>query len=88
MNNFDARSRFNQSMLPKPFKSIGHLNKFVEDVFELAFGDNAINMGFTPDVVVDTLRRYSTESYKYEILQQVHEVIKDNPERILMKAKA
>ena len=35
------------------------INKFVEDVFELAFGDDAINRDFTLDEVLAKLREFS-----------------------------
>lgn len=41
-------------------------NKFRELVFEIAFGDNAINKGYTEIEVLDRLREFSDNALKWE----------------------
>ena len=36
--------------------------EFIEEVYEIAFGDNAINRGFTTQDVLDQLRQFSDDS--------------------------
>ena len=48
--------------------SIYALNRFLEDVFEIAFGDDAINKEYTMIEVVTKLKEYSDKSLKYEEL--------------------
>ena len=37
--------------------------EFVEDVFEIAFGDNAINRDFSYEEVLERLREFSDKAY-------------------------
>ena len=38
-------------------------DEFIEEVFEIAFGDNAINRGFSYKKVLERLREFSDKSY-------------------------
>ena len=40
--------------------------QFIEEVFEIAFGDNAINKKFGKREVLDRLHRYSFDAYRWE----------------------
>lgn len=40
--------------------------KFKEQVFELAFGDDAINKGFSEKEVLEKLREFSNDALKFE----------------------
>jgi hypothetical protein len=39
---------------------------FIENVFEIAFGDNAINRNFTPEEVIEQLKTFSINALKWE----------------------
>ena len=39
---------------------------FIEEVFEIAFGDNAINRDYSMGEVLDRLMEFSNNAYKYE----------------------
>ena len=39
---------------------------FIEEVFEIAFGDNAINRDFSMGEVLDKLMEFSNNALKYE----------------------
>ena len=53
--------------------------EFIEDVFEIAFGDNAINKDYTYDDVIIRLREFSdkalvSESVPINVIQHVNDV--------------
>ena len=39
--------------------------QFIEQVYELAFGDNAINRNFSHDEVIDALKEINEDSVKW-----------------------
>lgn len=41
------------------------LDEFVEEVFELAFGDDAINRDYSMGEVLDRLREFSDDALRY-----------------------
>ena len=41
-------------------------DEFVEEIFEIAFGDDAINRGFEFEEVVTRIREYSDKAYEAE----------------------
>jgi len=42
--------------------------EFVEEVYEVAFGDNAFDRGFDAEEVLVQLREFSDNAYKWEKL--------------------
>ena len=40
--------------------------KFIEEVYEIAFGDNAINRDFTQEEVIAELQKFSDDALKWE----------------------
>ena len=40
--------------------------QFIEEVFEIAFGDNAINRNYSMGEVLDRLMEFSNNALKYE----------------------
>lgn len=40
--------------------------RFIEQVYEIAFGDNAINREFTIDEILDRLREFSDDAHAHE----------------------
>jgi len=43
-------------------------NEFIEEVFEIAFGDNAINKNYSYNEVLKQLMQFSNNAFKYEKL--------------------
>ena len=41
------------------------LDEFIEEVYEIAFGDNAINRDFSMGEVLDQLMQYSDDALRY-----------------------
>ena len=51
--------------------------RFVEKIYELAMGENAINRGFTEDDVLDVLDAWVEEGVSmYETLNKIEDAIK------------
>ena len=48
------------------FGYVRTLDEFVEEVYELAFGDDAINRDYSMGEVLDRLRQYSDDALKWE----------------------
>jgi hypothetical protein len=46
--------------------------QFKEAVYELAFGDNAINKGYSDEEVIAVLREFSDDALRYEELRYEH----------------
>lgn len=47
---------------------IGKHYDFMEAIYEIAFGDNAINRDFTKEEVLEKLREYSDKALKFDTL--------------------
>ena len=45
-------------------------SQFIEEVFEIAFGDNAINRDFSHEEVLDELWKFSYNALKWEELKE------------------
>ena len=43
--------------------------ELIEQLYELAFGDNAINKGYSYDEVLEKLKEFSENAWKYEELE-------------------
>ena len=46
--------------------------KFIEEVFEIAFGDNAINRNFEYEEVIAELRKFSNDALKWDSVYSIH----------------
>ena len=47
-------------------------NKFIEDVYEIAFGDNAINKGYTEQEVLDKLKNLAIILWKKSLYKNAY----------------
>tara|TARA_R100000329_G_scaffold150414_1_gene143275 strand:+ start:3521 stop:3667 length:147 start_codon:yes stop_codon:yes gene_type:complete len=41
-------------------------SEFLEEIYELAFGDDALNKGYEPKDVLDRLKEFSDNALKWE----------------------
>lgn len=57
------------SVIKMQDKQAAATQKFIEDIFEIAFGDNAINRDFSYEDVTKTLKEFSEKSWQYEQLE-------------------
>ena len=53
-------------MFKEQWKSIMSDKEFIEEVYEIAFGDNAIGRGFYREEVLGRLRNFSDNALKWE----------------------
>lgn len=47
--------------------------KFIEEVYEIAFGDNAFDRGFNAEEVLVQLRGFSDNALKWERVKSIQE---------------
>ena len=52
--------------MSKAFEHWNYIPSFREQAFEIAFGDDAINKGYTDDEVIAKLREFSDKSLWFE----------------------
>ena len=50
----------------KDLEAFESLKQFLENVFEVAFGDNAINKNYSYEEVLERLREFSDNAFKWE----------------------
>ena len=43
-----------------------NVKTFIEEAYQVAFGENAINRNFHPDAVIEELKTFSDNALKYE----------------------
>ena len=49
-------------------------DQFIEEVYEIAFGDNAINRDFTQEEVIAELKKFSDDALKWEDIPYIDKV--------------
>jgi hypothetical protein len=49
-------------------------DQFIEEIYELAFGDNAINRNFTHEAVIAELKKFSDDALKWEDIPYIDKV--------------
>ena len=47
-----------------------HKQQFIQGIYELAFGDNAINKNYSYKEVYDRIKEYSEKSFEFETIQE------------------
>ena len=46
--------------------ALHNVKKFIEEAYEIAFGDDAINRDFSPEEVIEKLKSFSVKALKYD----------------------
>ena len=49
-------------------------DQFIEEVYEIAFGDNAINRDFTQEEVIAELQKFSDDALKWENIPHADQI--------------
>ena len=49
-------------------------DQFIEEIYELAFGDNAINRDFTQEEVIAELKKFSDDALKWDNIPYIDKV--------------
>ena len=47
-------------------EALNTVKKFIEEAYEIAFGDDAINRDWHPDAVIEELKSFSDKALKYD----------------------
>jgi len=47
-------------------KAFENVKTFIEEAYQVAFGENALNRDFHPDAVIEELKTFSHNALKYE----------------------
>ena len=55
--------------LSKNVHGLENVYDFISDVYELAYGDDAINKDYSSEEVLETLRGYSEDALSYDQLR-------------------
>ena len=50
----------------KDLEAFESVKKFIEETYEIAFGDDAINRDFSPEEVITELQSFSNKALKYD----------------------
>ena len=50
----------------KDLEAFENVANFLEEVYEIAFGDEALNRDFSPEEVIEELRSFSDKALKYD----------------------
>ena len=49
-------------------------DQFIEEVYEIAFGDNAINRNFTQEEVIAELKKFSDDALKWDDIPYIDKI--------------
>ena len=68
MNTSDAREQRANEEIDEQLEYERQMNdkEFIEQVYEIAFGDNAINRNFSHEEVIDALKEINEDSVKWD----------------------
>ena len=62
-------------------------SQFIETMFDIAFGEDAIRKEYTRREVIVKLQEYCEDSYRYEVMCDVHDKVKVDPESVSMNTR-
>ena len=54
------------------------MSKFKEEIYEIAFGDNAINRNFTEDEVVERIKEFSDKAWNFDLYFELEQEEEEN----------
>ena len=66
INNWDEEEEGEKHPYFKDLEAFENVKTFIEEVYEVAFGENALNRDFHPDAVIEELKKFSDNALKYE----------------------
>ena len=66
INNWDEDEEGEQHPYFKDLEAFQNVKTFIEEAYELAFGEDAINRDWHPDAVIEELKSFSDKAYKYD----------------------
>tara|TARA_B100001250_G_C19264375_1_gene556294 strand:- start:45 stop:344 length:300 start_codon:yes stop_codon:yes gene_type:complete len=66
INNWDEAEEGKQHPYFQDLETFGNVKTFLKEAYEIAFGDEAINRGFSPEEVIEELQSFSDKALKYD----------------------
>ena len=57
------------------------MSKFKEEIYEIAFGDNAINRNFTEDEVIERIKEFSDIAWNFHLQHELEQEEDDDKKR-------
>ena len=66
IENWDEEEEGEKHPYLQDLEAFENVKTFIKDVYEVAFGENALNRDFHPDAVVEELKRFSDEALEKE----------------------
>ena len=66
INNWDEDEEGEEHPYFKDLAAFQYVKTFIEEAYELAFGEDAINKDWHPDAVIEELKKFSDKALKYD----------------------
>jgi len=66
IENWDEEEEGEQHPYFQNLEAFEHVKNFIEEVYEIAFGDDAINRDWHPDAVIEELSSFSDKALKFD----------------------
>ena len=66
IDNFDESEEGEKHPYFQNLEAFENVKTFIEEAYEVAFGDDAINRDWHPDAVIERLKTFSDNALKYE----------------------
>ena len=66
IENLDEEEEGEQHPYFQNLEAFENVKKFIEEAYEIAFGDDAINRDWHPDAVIEKLKKFSDKALKYD----------------------
>ena len=66
IENWDEEEEGEQHPYFQNLEAFENVKKFIEEAYEIAFGDDAINRDWHPDAVIEELTSFSDKALKYD----------------------
>ena len=66
IENWDEAEKGEPHPYLQSLEAFENVKKFIEEAYEIAFGDDAINRDWHPDAVIEELTSFSDKALKYD----------------------
>ena len=66
IENWDEEEEGEQHPYFQNLEAFEHVKTFIEEVYEIAFGDEALNRDFSPEEVIEELASFSDKALEYD----------------------
>ena len=66
IDNWDEAEEGEKHPYFQKLEAFENVKNFIEEVYEIAFGDEALNRDFSPEEVIEELQSFSDKALKYD----------------------